>query len=405
LLRAAEAALGCRVSADGLLELAEAGETALGRPHPLEAGASIDLLERDLALVAGGQAGAACHLTRPDSFVTRSLERHAAHRSAQLTPFDGIVDVTTGAPLLGKIAVAQDARAATVLEVLGQCPYRYLLQRGFGLWPWDEPDRAYQLEGKDYGGIFHNVMEALLTELHDEGVLPLDDAGLERALARARELLDAELKRVRETGEIVHPALLEPTAARLWGDLDETLLRETRQAGEWTPGAFEVRFQDVPFDLGGGKAVSFNGKIDRIDFAADPDRLRVVDYKTGGFFWRKTEQFKGGRALQLPIYNLAAGHLYPRHEVEAAEYYHCTAGAGFRRHACPNSDENREILRKVLVTLDDVVATGTLAPDPDENNCRYCDYKDICGPDREHRAQRKSADARIAAFKALREIP
>ena len=46
-----------------------------------------------------------------------------------------------------------------------------------------------------------------------------------------------------------------------------------------------------------------------------------------------------------------------------------------------------------------------MAPDPDEDNCRFCDYTGICGPNKEARAERKATDPRIAAFKALRDIP
>ena len=247
---AAEAALGRRVSAGDMLRLAEAGETSLGRPHPRDAGHAVDLLERDLALVASGERGTASHLARADTFVARSLALETAQWKADLTPFDGIVDIEANASILERLAVTNGSKSATQLETLSQCPYKYLLRRGFKLYEWDEPDRAYQLEGKDYGTIFHDVMEALFSELHEVGSLPISAAALDQARTRARELLDVELERVRATGEIVHPALLEPTAARLWADIraaDEscTLQREVRAADEWTPGAFELHFKDV----------------------------------------------------------------------------------------------------------------------------------------------------------------
>ncbi len=411
LMRAVEAALGHRLSAAELLERTEAGETALGRPHPQQPDRAIDTLERDLALVASGAPGAASHLAEPDSFVARSLARHAAQATPTLTSFDGLVDTAANAAALERISLTHGAKSATRLEALATCPYRHLLYSGFRLRRWEEPDRAYQIEGKDYGGIFHRVMEAVFRELHETGRLPLDEAGLAQARDRARERLDTELEGLRQTGEIVHPALLEPTAARLWADLDEALEREARAAtGEWTPGAFEQRFEGVPFELDPGRVVSFNGTIDRIDFASHPDRLRVVDYKTGKSYWKRDEQLQGGRALQLPIYNLAAESLYPDHRVDEAQYYYATSDGKYSRKECPNTPENRDSLRRILATVEDLVQGGVLAPDPlhadpNQDNCRFCDFTDICGPDRQARAERKRSDPRLAAFRALRDIP
>ncbi len=62
LLEAVEAAVGQRVAVAELARLADPGPTGLGRPHPEAPDDAVDLVERDLALVASGNPGAARHL-------------------------------------------------------------------------------------------------------------------------------------------------------------------------------------------------------------------------------------------------------------------------------------------------------------------------------------------------------
>ena len=129
---AAEAALGRRVSAGDMLRLAEAGETSLGRPHPRDAGHAVDLLERDLALVASGERGTASHLARADTFVARSLALETAQWKADLTPFDGIVDIEANASILERLAVTNGSQvrdtARDTEPVPVQIPFAQRLQ-------------------------------------------------------------------------------------------------------------------------------------------------------------------------------------------------------------------------------------------------------------------------------------
>ena len=66
------------------------------------------------------------------------------------------------------------------------------------------------------------------------------------------------------------------------------------------------------------------------------------------------------------------------------------------------TDTARETLKHILVTLDDTVRAGVFAPIADD--CEYCDYLDICGPQKEMRAARKKGDPRLAAFYRMREV-
>src|SRR5207249_4398449 len=78
LLRAARAVTGARVSADELARLASAGETSLGRPYPKTPDTAIDLVERDLALIASRQKGAARHILDEVPNVARAFDAERA---------------------------------------------------------------------------------------------------------------------------------------------------------------------------------------------------------------------------------------------------------------------------------------------------------------------------------------
>jgi RecB family exonuclease len=169
------------------------------------------------------------------------------------------------------------------------------------------------------------------------------------------------------------------------------------------PVAFEHEFADLAVPVGEAATISFRGWIDRIDVAAGSRRVRVIDYKTGKYYWEREDHFKGGTELQLAIYNQAARVAYPDHEVAEAVYYYSTAAGEYRRKACAATPEVEETLRRVLSDLDNLAAAGVFPPVAD--NCRFCDYQTVCGPFREERAKRKSGDPRLAAFRTMREIP
>jgi RecB family exonuclease len=185
-------------------------------------------------------------------------------------------------------------------------------------------------------------------------------------------------------------------------DLDDLLEREVAQADDFVPDRFELRFEKVPFDFAPGRSLMFKGIMDRLDVAARPKRVRVIDYKGGKCVWEDEDEFRGGRSVQLAIYVLAAGAAYPKHEVTESRYYYSTAYGRFRTKQIEGSDEARNTLKQVLTALDDTVAGGAFAPVADD--CDYCDYQAICGLNKEPRAARKKGDPRLAAFYRMREI-
>lgn len=403
LLRALEAALGRRVSATDLARLASPGATALGRPHPEDPAAAIDRVERDLALVASGRRGAARHLASPEGFLVRSLAQERSSRQRTLTEWDGIVEADAEA--LAGLRLAGRHWSASAVQDFAACPYRHFLKRGLKLRAWEEPERAYQIDSNDFGSLYHEVAHRLFADLAEQKSLPLRKDGLGALVERIELLVDAALAAFAAEGGIINPALLDPVRVRLRSDIEEMLADDVEAADaadEFVPVAFEQEFADLTVPLARRESVTFDGKIDRIDATRKTRRVRVIDYKTGKYIWKQDEQWKGGTELQLAIYNLAARAAYPKHEVAEAVYYYATAAGDYKKKICAATPDAEETLRKVLVTLDGLAAEGVFPPVAD--NCRFCDYQSVCGPFREERAQRKSADPRLAAFKRLRDI-
>jgi RecB family exonuclease len=401
LLRALEAAHGRRFSTMDLARLADPGATALGRPHPAEASLAIDRIERDLALVAGALPGVARHLAAPAGWLVRSLAQEHAAWEPRLTAWDGVI--TADAAALAPLRLAGQVSSATAVEVMATCPYRHLLARGMRLRRWEEPEKAYQIEGKHFGGMYHSVAHLLFAALLGEGALPIREDALPALAERVGALVDEALVAFEAEGGIVNGALLEPVRVRLRADLEEMLRDQVATADGFVPVTFEHAFEGLGVSLGDGEPIAFRGSIDRIDVDPGSRRVRVIDYKTGKYFWERGAQFRGGRALQLAIYNQAARAAYPDHDVAEALYYYSTASGDYKRKACAATPEVEETLRGVLADLDALAASGVFPPVADD--CKFCDFTTICGPFKEARAARKAGDPRLAAFKRLREIP
>ena len=406
LLQAVEAATGRRVKSEELFKMADPGKTGLGRPHPEEPDAAIDTIERDLAIVAKGVPGSGTHLLGGDGFVKASVAMEKAARQSVLTPFDGVLDLKRDGTSIDKLVLSTGHTSASNVEKLAKCPYRHLLERGFRLEPWKEPERLFELSAMSFGGLYHAAAHRLFAWLAEQHLLPVKPAKLPAIEKQLHAIVEEEARQLVKEGEILNEALLAPAMGSIHSALSELLQREGKDEEEFVPAQFEQRFEDVQVPLGDGRRVAFNGWIDRVDCAnGRGKRVRVLDYKTGKCRWKRDEQFRGGRELQLAIYNLAAATLFEKAEVSEAIYYFATPNGRFKKIACPASKEANETLVRVLRTLDDTARAGVFAPTPDDESCKYCDVQAVCGSGRTERAERKKEDGRLAAFLELRKIP
>jgi CRISPR/Cas system-associated exonuclease Cas4 (RecB family) len=132
--------------------------------------------------------------------------------------------------------------------------------------------------------------------------------------------------------------------------------------------------------------------------------LRVTDHKTGRA--RAVEGFivGGGEQLQPVLYGMAVEQALGR-SVESARLFYCTAAGGFAERAVALGPMERRHGLEVLEIIDRAVGDGCLAPVPREGACRWCDFREVCGPNEERRSARKPRIGATDDLEALRKLP
>ena len=354
-------------------------------------------------------------------FFARAVEAESARwGDEKFSRYDGVVQSPALARALGKRLYDESRPVSpTRLEDYAACPFAYLLRHVFGLEAADEPERAATISPQDRGSLVHTILWQFLSEAARDGALPLTEAHWPRlrAVASARF---AEFERRGVTG---YPMLWRIEQARLLADLREFLDLESANAGSFSPAYFEVRFGMPPRDaqessastrkpatleLESGTAIRFCGKIDRVDVDPAARRCRVLDYKTGANYLRlQDNSFHGGRALQLPIYLVAARLLFPNLDAEYAEYYYASRRGDWRkvRFTTEGWREKAETLQSIVRTILDGIRAGKFFPAPVEAECDRCELRLACGHGRFLDFKLKADAQTTADFSTMAEIP
>ena len=147
------------------------------------------------------------------------------------------------------------------------------------------------------------------------------------------------------------------------------------------------------------------GFIDRIDKTAD-GRYTVIDYKTGGRWFKRDNSFQKGQALQLPIYLLGAAALLgvPSSRVDA-EYYYSSRKGEYRRtrFTSDNWEEKEASLLQILEIIATSIRTGRFLPTP-RPSCRSCDYNRVCDRRTQTILERKSEAVALESVGQLEQF-
>jgi ATP-dependent helicase/DNAse subunit B len=238
-------------------------------------------------------------------------------------PHDG--DLTRWSDVFGRAFGPSHVWSASRLETYRTCPFFFLVGRVLGLEPREPPSEG--LDARQLGNIYHRIFERLYQAVGRDAVAS-PAAVLERLLRAlpevAKEVLDAAPRRegFRETAwwretrrEIVeHVArsleALESLDARFCFHRAEQSFGIRGQGGP----PLEVRDDD-------GDSFRLRGFIDRVDRAGG-DRLRIIDYKTGGPSGYNDRAVREGKKLQLPLYALAAQEALGLGQVVDGFYWH-----------------------------------------------------------------------------------
>jgi RecB family exonuclease/superfamily I DNA/RNA helicase len=334
-------------------------------------------------------------------------------RTDALTVYDG---------LLGRGVELGDAPlAATALETYVTCPFRYLLERVLGLRPVEEPDRVLLIQPVDRGELVHAALEATFRRLADADLLPLGPPGLAQAREVAAAAFDECCAAAERRGVTGLPALWAGERARLGAAILSALEAEADAGAGWIPALFEVAFglawregsaAPLVHRLPDGTEIKLRGVIDRIDLSPDRRRARVLDYKTGrARSPRSADRLAGGRALQLPVYRLAAEALLAaRGEaavVDEAQYYHVIGpDAGTRvRFTRAGWEARRADFDRILATIVQGIRSGRFFQRPTACARGPCAFDLACGAERRRWAEAKRADPAVVAHDTLDGIP
>jgi ATP-dependent helicase/DNAse subunit B len=298
----------------------------------------------------------------------------------------------------------------TRLEAYASCPYQYLLNGIMGIEALTEPEKEATINPLDKGTLVHSILWEFFTDLKKGrgSLLELKPKDLERLLETANKKF-IEFEQMGVTG---YSMLWEVEKRNILDNLVDFFNEELNDT-EFIPTYFEVRygmknldFQEseistedpVPLKLA-GKTINLRGRIDRIDLTKDAKRARVRDYKTGKVS-AKPNDFQGGRTLQLPLYLYAArqllGRIHKEIEVDSAEYYFLKSGkpVGFEGSELKAKEAKlQEILKAIAGSIED----GVFIAVPD-GQCRYCDFRIICGSWAQILFERKAKDPRVKRY-------
>lgn len=357
---------------------------------------------------AGGGDGAL-----PDNiFFSRGarLVRGRWGTPSRFTPYDGVF--SSKEALAGLRAILEEQKwrfSPTSLEAYAGCPFDYFLTRILGVEVLEEPERMVSLGPSERGILIHRILARLFGELRERGLLPLSAAPAEEVFGIADLVVTRLLEEFSKT---------EPVGLPVFWEMDKRLVRESvrllieeerLEADGFVPSQFEKWFGgdrdgiDVSCECG-GRSVSFKGRIDRIDTAAD-GQFRVIDYKTGKLAG-KDQDLAHGTALQLPIYLMAAARILGA-EIRAGEARYRHVGAGEGRSAVVFSgslwDEGRAEFDRIIDVITRGIERGIFFAPADGEACRYCDVRIACPADMPRLFARKAAkDERAREYIDLR---
>jgi ATP-dependent helicase/nuclease subunit B len=421
-LRAAEGSL---LGFEALSARAGAGDAGrLGWPAPASPADAIDEAEYDLALLAplldadpDTTAGTARYLVSANPHLARALRSRARRWLRRWTVNDGLVDPDPAAvQALARHQMSARAFSPTALQQFAACPYRFFLQAIHRLQPFEEPGPLETMDALTRGSMFHDVQFGVLSQLRDQGQLPMTEANVDAGRAAVDQVLTRVAARYADD--------LAPAIQRVWddgvvavrADLREWIRRQVETPDGWTPARFELAFGladrdrphsdpasvDEPVVLLGG-ALKLRGSIDLVERQAESSVLRATDHKTGKVYAADGVVVGGGKILQPVLYALALEKLL-HGPVESGRLYYCTADGGYATRTVQLDEASRAAAADVAAIVGRALAAGFLPAAPEKDGCRYCDYRPVCGPYEELRSGRKPVE-RLADLQRLRSLP
>lgn len=283
------------------------------------------------------------------------------------------------------------------LELIAFCPYLYFLKYILKIQPPQEliEDPGAWLDPSEKGILFHQIFEKFykkLKEISPPGIFTSPSYANHWPILEALVLSQLKQKRKRlappnnlvyqhESKEILDSCrfFLHCEEEKYKGEIPAylELAFGTRDSQNEELG----RIKAIELSLPGGKSISFQGKIDRID-KLDEDTYRIIDYKTGTpYEFSRNKYFQNGKQIQHALYALSLKKILAKAGISAfpkiqkAGYYFPTLPGQGRQYFY--GEEKREQVLEIIDLLLDIVAQGNFAMIQKADAFRCADYQDI----------------------------
>jgi len=407
LLRLMEAVNGRAASFSNFDEWKLHRRVPLSRFFPADGNDALDILEYDLLqadrVVSGTNRSSLNYLPALSPFFNSGLVSEAARWGQKIfTNYDGVLEDLWSRTHLDRRFGNRTTFSPTALECYARCPFRFFIEYLLRVRATEEPDPFALLSPQDRGSLVHQILFLFLDKLKREELLPMTrerENPLEVSLIDIADQVFAQYEKEEVTG---FELLWQLEKEKLTADLRSWLQAELAEAGTFVPARFEQEFL-CSFPLNGEAVVQIRGRIDRVD-VSQPDRTaRILDYKTGRPRRLKDGEFKGGEALQLPLYLYASRELLDEATTEAS-YYYVSRNGKFQkdRFTRDSWDKKLETLARILAGLVGEIRRGLFIARPP--SCGECPYPWICTPAAGVLFERKRRDRRIETFESIKGI-
>ncbi|MDR2088561.1 MAG: exodeoxyribonuclease V subunit gamma [Clostridiales Family XIII bacterium] len=193
------------------------------------------------------------------------------------------------------------------LERYARCPFSHFISRG--LQP--RESRVVEIGARERGDLFHRVIMAFCKALTraDVRVCDADSAWMRLTASDCAECVDAVFASLREEAEAFgngKPEQYRLERIRAIAGTAAWIVAEQVKAGSIETMYFEERFGEggrfppIVHRLDGARAISIEGRIDRLDVLRG-GRAKIIDYKSGAERFDE-EEARAGRSLQLMLY-------------------------------------------------------------------------------------------------------
>ncbi|MGE3510451.1 MAG: PD-(D/E)XK nuclease family protein [Vicinamibacterales bacterium] len=272
------------------------------------------------------------------------------------------------------------AWSVSALESYLACPFKFFAQHVLRLD--EEPEDSDVMNPRQQGQFVHKVFEEFFAVWQRRGGGTISPATLDAARQVFATVVEAQLEALSgaEAG-LERTRLLGSSAA---AGLGEAVLRmEAERPTRVIERRLEARL-DGPITIEteqGPRVVELKGKTDRIDLLED-GTFRVIDYKLG---WPPPR----ARALQLPIYAIAAQQLLQRTQARRWELGEAVylAFKGPKRvvplfSQLADRDQVLVDAQQRVADILDAIERGEFPPRPDDVFlCETCSFAAVCRKD------------------------